>query len=109
MAKPILMTKLKNEINKQKPGMNIYLKNISINKVKKGCSGFVENPGNGSIVYINTEENTIGPGVCLYRFAESLKDYRGYRNRWATGSDDLIEAVCELLDTTPADSNDRRL
>jgi len=106
---PILMTKVKNTINKQKPGMNFYLRNISINGVKKGCSGFVENPANGSIVYLTTEENTIGPNSHMYRYADHVKDYSGYCNRWAKGYDALVVSVCQLLDQLPADVNDFRI
>ena len=108
MLKPVLMTRLKNEINKKKPGMSIYLKNISINKVKKGCSGFVQNPTNGSIVYVTTEESTVGPEKFMCRYADHLKDYRGYHNRWTTGTEELVAEICHMLDYLPAEVNEHR-
>ena len=53
----ILTTKLKNALNKQGGEMPLQftLKNITINGEKRGCSGFVRNLANNTVVYINTE------------------------------------------------------
>ena len=52
----LLKVKLKNLVLKASEGKNIepefYLENILINGVKKGCSGFIKNKNNGSIVYV---------------------------------------------------------
>ena len=102
------MTKLKNTIMANKPGMEYHLKNISINRVKKGCSGFVKNPDNGAIVYINTEENTVGPEAFMCRYADSTTDYRGYRNVWTKGLDELVAQVCIMLDKPVAETGEKR-
>jgi len=109
MNKPVLMTKLKNDVNKNKPGMNFCLRNIAINGVKKGCSGFIENPTNDSIVYVTTEVFQIGACRYMYRYADSMKDYTGYSNRWATSYESLISSLCTMLDKLPADVNDKRI
>ena len=40
----ILTTKLKNAINKKKPGMEFSLHQISVNGNKRGTSGWIRNP-----------------------------------------------------------------
>ena len=47
----ILTTKLKNAINKKKPGMEFSLHQISVNGNKRGTSGWIRNPENNSVVY----------------------------------------------------------
>lgn len=109
MSKPLLMTKLKNEVMKQKPGMEYYLKNININKVKKGCSGFIKNPDNNVIVYVTTDENTVGPEAYMCRYADSTTDYRGYRNIWANGLDQLVTQICNMLDKPIEQADKKRI
>ena len=104
----ILSTKLKNAINKHAEGMDLTftLKNININGSKRGCSGFIRNNANGSVMYVTTE-------VCrcdlhyMYRYADHEKDYTGYRNRWANTLDELVSAICTCLHNTP--QNERRI
>ena len=107
----VLSTKLKNEINK-KANANDFtftLKNININGRKTGCSGFVRNNANGTVVYVNTEEScaTWLPRF-MYRYADHEKDYTGYRNRWAETLDDLVTSICILLDSNPQEQKDKR-
>lgn len=105
----ILSTKLKNAINSHANGMDLTftLKNISINGDKRGCSGFIRNNANGSVVYVNTE--TLFIERFMYRYADDEKDYKGYRNRWATTLDELASAICTCLHKTPQEINDRRI
>ncbi len=108
----ILSTKLKNAINKHTNGMDLEftLKNISINGSKRGCSGFIRNNANGSVVYVNTEEPCVSfLGPYMYRYADNEKDYRGYRNRWAKSLDELASAICTCLKSTPQEQNERRI
>lgn len=106
----ILSTKLKNAINSHANGMDLAftLKNISINGSKRGCSGFIRNNTNGSVMYVTTE-----PCRCdllyMYRYANHEKDYKGYRNRWANTLDELASAICTCLHKTPQEQNDRRI
>ena len=106
----ILSTKLKNAINKHANGMDLTftLKNISINGSKRGCSGFIRNNANGSVVYVNTEACILSLRY-LYRYADNEKDYTGYRNRWANTLDELASAICTCLHKTPQEVNDRRI
>jgi hypothetical protein len=108
----ILSTKLKNAVNKHANGMDLTftLKNISINGSKRGCSGFIRNNANGSVIYLDTEEScaTFIPRF-MYRYADNEKDYKGYRNRWANTLDELASAICTCLHSTPQEQNDRRI
>lgn len=90
----LLMTKLKNEIKSQLPNAKFFLKNININGVKRGCSGFIKY--DDVIVYVNTE-TTIILGL-MYRYAENLKDYKGCTNMWAPEKDNkYINAITDAL------------
>ena len=107
----ILSTKLKNAINAHSNGMDLTftLKNINVNGSKRGCSGFIRNNANGSVVYVNTEEACYPSLNFMYRYADNEKDYKGYRNRWATTLDELASAICTCLHKTPQEENDRRI
>ena len=107
----ILSTKLKNAINKHANGMDLAftLKNISINGSKRGCSGFIRNNANGSVVYVNTEEPCLSTLHYMYRYADNEKDYKGYHNRWANTLDELASAICTYLHKTPQEANERRI
>lgn len=69
----LLATKLKNRIllaaKPEDLPLKIELKNIIVNGVKRGCSGFVTNMQTGSCVYIDTEKLVYGPlsDKCMYR------------------------------------------
>ena len=108
----ILSTKLKNAINSHANGMDLTftLKNISINGSKRGCSGFIRNNANGSVIYVDTEESCASwlPRF-TYRYADNETDYKGYHNRWADSLDELATEICRLLHSTPQEQNDRRI
>lgn len=109
----ILSTKLKNAINKHAEGMDLTftLRNININGSKRGCSGFIRNNANGSVMYVNTERayGCFKEIPYMYRYADHEKDYTGYRNRWANTLDELASAICTCLHKTPQEVNDRRI
>ena len=88
----ILTTKLKNAINKKKPGMEFSLHQISVNGNKRGTSGWIRNPENNSVVYVNTEGIKWNgrPRQYMYRYADDMKDTHGYHNRWATSLEELV-------------------
>lgn len=104
--KPYLAVKLRNDIARQNPGMNLsyHISNISINGKKRGCSGFVMNEDSGVCVYVNTKKSVYSPlsDKNLYRYARDTKDYSSIqlgglgRNRWAP-DDELAGAILELL------------
>lgn len=33
----------------------------------------------------------------MYRYADDMKDTHGYRNRWATSLEELVNGITELL------------
>ena len=107
----ILSTKLKNAINQHAEGMDLQftLKNISINGSKRGCNGFIRNKANNTVVYVDTEEPVLSSLHYMYRYADSEKDYRGYRNRWANSLEELAKEICRCLHSTPQEQNDRRI
>lgn len=99
----LLATKTKNLINNvnkwstQLP-LKFTLKNIKINGVNKGCSGFITNTKNGTCVYINTESSCYEPlkDKILYRYARDTKDYHGYENHFAR-EEEIAEKVLNFL------------
>lgn len=90
----LLMTKLKNAIKSQLPNAEFFLKNININGVKRGCSGFIKY--DDVIVYVNTE-TTLVSGL-MYRYAKNLKDYTGCKNMWVPEKDNkYTDAIVDAL------------
>ena len=109
----ILAVKLKNAIKKEAANNNMELvfslKNIIINGEKRGCSGFVRNVKNNSVVYVDTEKPVFSDLHYMYRYAEDEHDYRGYRNRWADTLDELVKGICRCLMMTPVEAKDTRI
>ena len=110
----ILSTKLKNSINKKNNNnlqLEFHLKNISINGEKRGCSGFIRNVNNNSIVYVNTEGVKWAGKIrdYLYRYADDFRDYTGYRNRWVNSLDNLSENILTLLEKHVSETSDFRI
>lgn len=106
MGNPILMTKVKNAIKRKRANVDFQLKNININGNKRGCSGFIINTDTKTTVYINTEPCM---GNYMYRYADDVKDFTGYHNRWAHTFDELIDAIDALLDSSPEEKKDTRI
>jgi hypothetical protein len=95
----LLSIKLKNQIKAiQSDNLEFYLKNISINGAKQGCSGFIKNTLTGNVVYVNTEKSCYQPLSTsnLYRIARDLRDYKGGQNRWSSDND-IASDVVNLL------------
>ena len=107
----VLSTKLKNAIKKNSGDMDLKftLKNISINGRKTGCSGFVRNMENNSVIYVDTEEPCLSNLHYMYRYADGEKDYTGYHNRWSKTLEDLALNICKCLGKTPKEANDFRI
>lgn len=104
---PIMTTKLKNAILRHSGKMNLRftLKNIIINGRKLGCSGFIRNLDNNSVVYTTTEESVASWLTFMYRRADGEQDYgsRRWFNQWTKTKDldELAECICNLLAQTP--------
>ena len=109
MTNIILSTKLKNAITNISPDLDLdfKLKTIKINDDKRGCSGFIINKNNNSIIYVNTEKSVYLKSY-LYRYADSDKDYTGYHNRFANTLEELATEIANMLTKTPAEANDKR-
>ena len=105
LLKAKLVNQLKLEAEKQGMKIEIFLKNISVNGAKRGCSGHVVNKTTGSCAYLNTEGSCYSPlaGKAMYRLARDVKDYsstslRNGNNRW-TEQENLASSVILLLKT----------
>lgn len=96
----VSMTKIKNRLKAKHPDLVPHISNVRINGQLQGCSGFIEDPTTGRIVYINTDVNHGTTTRALYRNAEHLRDYSGKRNRFCgMDADMIVDAVTELLNS----------
>ncbi len=75
----ILAAKLEHAIKAELPNAEFKISNITVNGSKRGCSGFIKN--GDVIVYVCTERAAPYMGL-LYRYARSMDDYSGMRNRF---------------------------
>ena len=93
----LLATKLKNRISKE-GNYVVEIKNTNINGRKVGCYGFVSNPENKVVVYIDTEKLIYYPlaDKNLIRYAVNNKDYTGCRNNFVT-DDRLVSEIVFML------------
>lgn len=101
MSKILLQTRLKNLIKKNTNlEFEYHLHPISINGQKRGCSGFIRNPENNLIIYVDTE-HCIGPlsGKMMYRYAENLHDFSGGINQFANTEDELAKKIVYHLES----------
>lgn len=96
MIKPLLATKLKNQIHAIDSTLVVALKTISVNGVKFGCSGFITDLGTGKHVYVCTDHNHGTNTNAYYRTARDTKDYTGGMNNFAEYSE-LAQAAVSLL------------
>lgn len=95
--KALLATKLRNELRAIKPNFQVQLRNVDVNGVKMGCSGFVTDPATGRVVYLNTDHNH-GTNFdrAYFRVARDTTDFHGGRNHFS-GYTELAEAAADLL------------
>ena len=94
--KPLLAVKLRNQILAIDSTLSVKLRNVSVNGVKFGCSGFITDMNTGRIVYVDTDHNHHTNTTALYRTARDSKDYTGGPNNFAS-YEDLAEAAVALL------------
>jgi hypothetical protein len=95
-VKPLLATKLKNQITAIDAVLIVNLRNVSVNGVKFGCSGFIYDPRTDRTVYVNTDHNHHTNTRALYRTAQHHKDYTGGVNHFASYAD-VAQAAVTLL------------
>lgn len=111
MSKPILQIKLRNAINRltdeQTKDLEYQLHGIIINGIKRGCSGFIRNNANGSVIYVNTEPTIWGE--VMYRYAKNMHDYHSYTNHFTKTLDELAAAIIKALHKTPAEAGEKQL
>ena len=95
---PLAAVRLRNQLRALRPDLEISLRDVRVNRVLFGCSGFVTDPKTGRIVYVNTDHNHgTRFNNAYYRIAESTKDYTGGPNHFSTYAD-LPEKVIRMLE-----------
>lgn len=102
MENVLLMTRLKNLVKKENDiEYQYHLRNIVINGVKKGCSGFIVNPHNHLCIYVNTEHSCYAPlsNKFMYRYAKDTNDFSGDANLWANSESELAKGIVKLLES----------
>lgn len=50
MTPPLLAVKLRNQLRKIDPALEVELKNINVNGMKRGCSGYITDPRTGRVI-----------------------------------------------------------
>ena len=94
---PYTSVKLRNDLLRLDPSLNVQVKPVRVNGAVFGCSGFVINPPNGAIVYVSTDHNHGQMyNKALYRTAKSTRDYSGGTNNTCAYAD-LAQNVVNLL------------
>ena len=80
----ILKRKVENMISAEGGDYVCDLRNININGRNLGCSGFITNPANGVVVYVDTQKSCYRPisDKNLVRYARDCKDYHGGVNEF---------------------------
>lgn len=53
----LLVVKFRNQIHRLNPALQVDMKNIRINGVARGCSGYITDPATGLVVEVDTEES----------------------------------------------------
>lgn len=87
--------KLRNAILAADPKAKVELKNVRINGVLQGCSGFVLR--NGRVVYVDTDRNHGTNKTALVRTARHTRDYTGGPNTFAEYDvDAVVQRILEL-------------
>ena len=79
----------------------VNVSTISVNHVRRGCSGFIKDPDKGILVYFSTEPLAFEkPGRILYRSAKNERDYVGGSNHWCDLADlpHAVKRLCDLYD-----------
>lgn len=99
--------KLRNQLLAIRPTLKVELKNVRINGVLQGCSGFVTDPATGRVVYVSTDRNHGTISTALVRTAKHTKDYTGGCNQFAAWADVAQDAV-DLLDSPRAHVDENR-
>lgn len=94
--KPLLAVKLKNQILAIDSTLAVSLRNVSVNGVKFGCTGFITDLNSGKVVYVNTDHNHHTNTTALYRTARDSKDYTGGPNNFASYEELAAKAVALL-------------
>ena len=94
----VSMTKVKNALKRARPDLMPHIRNIRINGQLHGCSGFIEDPASGRLVYFNADINHGTRREAYVRNAKHRKDYTGGRNRFCDmDAGAIVESVAELL------------
>lgn len=93
-------TKLRNQLLALDPTLTVELKNVRVNGVLFGCTGFVTG-ANGRIVWICSDHNH-GTRVNrpYYRIARHSRDYTGEHNRFSTNNTLATDVVALIREAS---------
>ena len=55
MTPPLLVVKLRNQLRKLDPTLEVDLKNVRLRGMNQGCDGYITDPRTGRVIYVDTE------------------------------------------------------
>lgn len=88
--------RIKNEIRLYNKRYVVKLRNSKF-KEKQVCNGFIQNPQNKRIIYINTEGLYCKSGKILIRTVKSFNDFQGENEIYAT-AEDIGKKIVSMLE-----------
>lgn len=103
LAGVISMTKFKNALKRDFPTLVPHLRNVRINGQTQGCSGFIQNPATGRLVYVTTDLNHGYSKRAMYRTAKNLRDFTGGMNH-NCAFEDIVSESAEFLLNLPKEA-----
>lgn len=105
MTPPLLAVKLRNQLRKIDPALEVELKNININGAKRGCSGYITDPRTGRVIYVDTEAllqpilgGTMWRAVAVKGRSTTPNGSRNYYSKEERLARDIVEAFKTLRD-----------
>lgn len=105
MTPPLLAVKLRNQLRKIDPTLEVELKNINVNGMKRGCSGYITDPRTGRVIYVDTEAllqpilgGAMWRAVAVKGRSTTPNDSRNYYSKEDRLARDIVEAFKTLRD-----------
>lgn len=105
MTPPLLSVKLRNQLRKIDPALEVELKNINVNGMKRGCTGYVTDPRTGRVIYVDTESllppiagGAMWRAVAVKGRSTTPNGSRNYYSKEECLARDIVEAFKTLRD-----------
>lgn len=102
MTPPLLAVRLRNQLRKINPALEVELKNININGRKVGCSGYVTDPRTGRVIYVDTEAlllPTLGGAMWRAVAVKGQSHARGSSRNYFSEEERLARDIVEAFKT----------